>query len=395
MKQKKGFIKGALFGALVMLIAAGMIATGCDFYNRNFRSEGIIKKDTETKLEAIRELIDEYYLHEVSEEDLENYLLKGYVSGLKDPYSVYYNQEETKELFETTSGEYSGIGAVMSQNPDTGIITLVNIYKGSPAEEAGLKASDILYKVDGEDISGQDVNKVVTKIKGDEGTEVTLTVIRGEKREEVEVTATRRKLEAQTIEYEMRENHIGYLRVTEFDEVTLNQFDLALEDLKKQGMKGLVIDLRGNPGGSLNTVCKMLDLILPKGTVVYTENKAGKRETATSDEEHKLELPMAVLVNGASASASEIFAGAVQDYGTGTIVGTTTYGKGVVQQLFQMKDGTCVKLTIAEYFTPKGRNINGKGIVPDVEVKYQYDENHPDADNQLDKAVEVVQEKLK
>ena len=391
MGDKRGFLKGVLCGTPVTLVVAG--AAG--MYLKNTGYGETIDKKTARKLEQIKDIIDDSYLKgdEIKESDLENFLLKGYVNGLKDPYSVYYNEEETKELYETTEGEYSGIGAVMSQNLETGVITMVNVYEDSPAEKAGFKNNDILYKVNGKDISTEDISKVVNKIKGEEGTEVTITVLRDGK--EYEATATREKLEAHTIEYEMKEDHIGYVRVTEFDMVTYNQFVEAITDLKKQGMKGIIIDLRGNPGGNLSTVCQMLDYILPEGLIVYTEDKDGKREVMTSDEEHKLEMPMTVLVDGRSASASEIFAGAIQDYQLGTLVGTTTYGKGVVQQLFDLKDGTCLKLTIAEYFTPKGRNIHEKGIKPDVEVEYQYDKNNADADNQLDKAIEVLKEKMK
>ena len=391
MGDKRGFLKGVLCGTLVTLVVAG--AAG--MYLKNTGYGETIDKKTARKLEQIKDIIDDSYLKgdEIKESDLENFLLKGYVNGLKDPYSVYYNEEETKELYETTEGEYSGIGAVMSQNLETGVITMVNVYEDSPAEKAGFKNNDILYKVNGKDISTEDISKVVNKIKGEEGTEVTITVLRDGK--EYEATATREKLEAHTIEYEMKEDHIGYVRVTEFDMVTYNQFVEAITDLKKQGMKGIIIDLRGNPGGNLSTVCQMLDYILPEGLIVYTEDKDGKREVMTSDEEHKLEMPMTVLVDGRSASASEIFVGAIQDYQLGTLVGTTTYGKGVVQQLFDLKDGTCLKLTIAEYFTPKGRNIHEKGIKPDVEVEYQYDKNNADADNQLDKAIEVLKEKMK
>lgn len=391
MGDKRGFLKGVLCGTLVTLVVAG--AAG--MYLKNTGYGETIDKKTARKLEQIKDIIDDSYLKgdEIKESDLENFLLKGYVNGLKDTYSVYYNEEETKELYETTEGEYSGIGAVMSQNLETGVITMVNVYEDSPAEKAGFKNNDILYKVNGKDISTEDISKVVNKIKGEEGTEVTITVLRDGK--EYEATATREKLEAHTIEYEMKDDHIGYVRITEFDMVTYNQFVEAITDLKKQGMKGIIIDLRGNPGGNLSTVCQMLDYILPEGLIVYTEDKDGKREVMTSDEEHKLEMPMTVLVDGRSASASEIFAGAIQDYQLGTLVGTTTYGKGVVQQLFDLKDGTCLKLTIAEYFTPKGRNIHEKGIKPDVEVEYQYDKNNADADNQLDKAIEVLKEKMK
>lgn len=391
MGNKRGFLKGVLCGTLVTLVVAG--AAG--IYLKDAGYGTTIDKETAHKLEKIRYLMNETYLKEdeIKEKDLNDYLLKGYVNGLKDPYSVYYNEEETKELYETTEGEYSGIGAVMSQNLETGAITMVNVYKDSPAEKAGFKNNDILYKVNGKDISTEDISKVVNKIKGEEGTEVTITVFRDGK--EFEATAVREKLEAHTVEYEMKEDKIGYIRVTEFDMVTYNQFVEAITDLKKQGMKGMVIDLRGNPGGNLSTVCQMLDYILPEGLIVYTEDKDGEREVMTSDEEHKLEMPMTVLVDGRSASASEIFAGAVQDHKAGTLVGTTTYGKGVVQQLFDLKDKTCLKLTIAEYFTPNGRNIHGKGIKPDVEVEYKYDKNNAEADNQLDKAIEVLKEKMK
>ena len=194
----------------------------------------------------------------------------------------------------------------------------------------------------------------------------------------------------QTVVHEMKEDHIGYIRVTEFDSVTYSQYEEALRDLENRGMEKLVVDLRSNPGGNLDIVCDMLDLMLPEGLCVYMEDKNGKRTEFTSDEEHQFTKPLVVLMNGYSASASEIYAGAVQDYGIGRIVGTQSYGKGVVQQVFDLKDNTSVKLTIAKYYTPNGRSIDGEGITPDVEVEYQPDENNPDADNQLDKALEVL-----
>lgn len=394
MKQNKGFLKGALCGALAVLLVAGLAS--CAFKGNVLPKGGkdIVDSETQEKLKSLKNLIDEAYIGEVDEETLQDGLYKGYIGGLADPYSVYYNEEETKQLFETLTGEYSGIGAVLSQSRDTGIITILQVYKESPAEEAGMKADDILYKVEGEEVTGEDLTEVVSRIKGEEGTAVKMTVLRGDAGEEVEMEATRRKVQAQTIEYEMKEDQIGYIRVGEFDTVTYGQYEEALKDLESQGMKGLIVDLRSNPGGSLSTVCDMLDLMLPKGLIVYTEDKEGRRTEETSDEEHQFNLPLTVLVNGNSASASEIYAGAIQDYGMGDIVGTQTYGKGVVQQTFELKDGTCVKLTIAEYFTPKGRNIDGEGITPDVEVTYEADEENPEADNQLDKAIEVIKEKM-
>ena len=384
MRSKKIFLQGALFGALIVLSGAGVVSCGKRL------SENAA---TDEKLSVLKGLIDENYIGETDEEALEEGIYKGYIQGLEDPYSVYYDEEETKDLYETTEGEYSGIGAVLSQNMDSGVITLVQIYEDSPADKAGLKDNDILTKVGDMEVTGMDLSEVVTYIKGEKGTDVDLTVLRGEEAEEITVTATRDTVEAQTVEYEMLEDQIGYLPVTEFDSVTYDQYKEALDALTQQGMEGLVVDLRNNPGGNLNTVCDMLDLVLPEGTIVYTEDKDGNRETATSDDEHQIDVPMAVLVNGNSASASEIYAGAIQDYGIGTIVGTQTYGKGVVQQIFDLGDGTSVKLTIAEYYTPNGRNIDGEGITPDVEVEYEADESDPEADNQLEEAVDVLKEK--
>lgn len=383
MKAKKNFLQGALFGALIMLCGTGVVSCGIRL------SEDA---SSEEKLSVLKGLIDENYIGDVDEEALEEGIYKGYIQGLEDPYSVYYNEEETKDLYETTEGEYSGIGAVLSQDLESGVITLVQIYEDSPAAKAGLKDNDILTKVGDIEVTGMDLSEVVTYIKGEKGTDVDLTVLRGEDAEEITVTATRDTVEAQTVKYEMLEGQTGYLSVSEFDSVTYAQYEEVLNELTDQGMTGLIVDLRNNPGGNLNTVCEMLDLVLPKGTIVYTEDKDGKRETATSDDEHQINVPMVVLVNGNSASASEIYAGAIQDYGIGKIVGTQTYGKGVVQQIFDLGDGTSVKLTIAEYFTPNGRSIDGEGITPDVEVEYEADENNPEADNQLEKALEVMKE---
>ena len=394
MKQKSGFIKGALCGALTVLLVMGLISCGiiADKKQENQSAGQSVEsaEDTETKLKYLKALIDKYFIEDVDEEKLTEGIYKGYIDGLEDPYSVYYDEEETEEMNETTSGEYQGVGFVVSQDKDTGIITILQVYEDSPAQEAGIKDGDILYKVDGKDISGQELTEVVQKIKGEEGTEVELTVLRGENAEEITVTAVRGTIEAQTVSYEMKDNGVGYIRISEFDSVTYEQYKTALKDLEANGMQSLIVDLRSNPGGNLITVCDILDLMLPEGTIVYTEDKNGEKSVFTSDEENQLTKPLVVMMNGYSASASEIFAGAVQDYGIGQIVGTQSYGKGVVQQIFDLNDGTSLKLTIAEYFTPNGRNINGEGITPDVEVEYEYNEEDPDADNQLDKATEIV-----
>ena len=393
MNRHKSFIKGALTGALIMLFAVGVCTKVPELSGLLLQKDSVTakqeraEKKTEAKFKKIEKMIDQYYLYsdDVKQEDLEDAVYAGFLSALNDPYTVYYNEEETKEIKESTSGEYSGIGAAMMQNVQTGEITITTVYEDSPAEKAGLLEGDILYQVDDHKIEDQDTSEVVSWIKGEEGTEVKLSVYRGEDREE--------KIQSQTVEHEMKEDKIGYISVQGFEDVTYEQFKSALEDLEAQGMEGLVIDLRNNPGGNLDTVVEMLKLILPEGRIVSIKDKYGNEETYDCDGKHEFQKPLAVLVNGYSASASEIFAGAVKDYGIGTLVGTTTYGKGIVQELFSFEDDTMIKITTAEYFTPSGENIHKKGIQPDVEVEYTYDAANPTSDNQLQKALDVVKSK--
>lgn len=387
-KSRREFGKGVFAG-----LAGAFLIAVCIWGVRTFLNPPSPGTDVEKKLETIDALIDQYYLYgdQVDRDDLVEGLYSGYAKALGDPYTEYYDEEETKALFESTSGEFSGIGVTMSQAVD-GTVTAVNVYKDSPADKAGMQEEDVLLKVDGEEIAGKDLNSVVSLIKGEKGTEVALTVLRDG--EELDLTAIRDVIQVQTVEHKMLDGQIGYISVSEFDEVTYDQFSQALEELETQGMQGLVIDVRNNPGGNVETVTNMLKLLLPEGTIMSTKDREGNTEEITCDGTHEFTKPLAVLVNGNSASASEIFSGAIQDYGTGVIVGTTTYGKGVVQQLISLGDGTCLKLTIAEYYTPSGRSINGKGVEPDVEVEYEYNPEEPEADNQLDRALEVVKQKM-
>lgn len=390
--KKHGFLKGTVCGVLVTLLLLGVIYGGRIIPSQT-TGEAVVDDQTESKLSRIRSLIRSSFLFEedIDEEEMEDGIIKGYVESLNDPYSVYYNQDETKELMSSLEGEFGGIGVLVSQDAETKLITFVTVCEDSPARKAGFQDGDILYKVDGEDVTAQDLDTVVAKMRGEKGTKVDITVVRDGK-DEITHTVKRDTVEVQTVAGEMLEGKIGYIQISQFDTVTYSQFQETLKDLQTKGAKGFVFDVRSNPGGNLNTVCNILDLILPEGTIVYTEDKNGKKETISSDAEHYLDVPMAVLVNGNSASASEIFAGAIQDYEVGTIVGTNTYGKGIVQQLFSLPDGSCVKLTISEYFTPKGRTIHGKGVKPDVETEYKASEDGKD--NQLDKACEVIQKKL-
>lgn len=397
--KKRHFWQGALCGALAMFLIGGASLGAMHFGGMDVllktEADAEVDADAQRKLKNLKNLIDEKYLYsdDVDEASLEEGLYAGYINALKDPYSVYYDEEETKSFKESTSGEYSGIGVVMSKNLNTNIITAVQVYEDSPAEQAGIRENDIIYKVDGQEVTDLEIAEVAGKVKGTEGTKVDITLIRDDTGEEETVTVTRGKVEAHTVSYEMKEDHTGYIRVTEFDSVTYDQFAQALTELEAQGMEGLIVDLRNNPGGNLLTTANMLDLLLPEGLIVYTQDKNGEKSILSSDDEHQFTKPIAVLVNGNSASASEIFAGAIQDYGLGPIVGTTTYGKGIVQEVITLDDGSCIKLTTAEYYTPNGRNIHKKGIEPDVEVEYEPNTEDSNADNQLEAAMEQIKNK--
>lgn len=389
MKINLSFIRGALLGALVTFCGIGYFGITTGVINIfNYGNSKVISSEVEEKLQLMDSYIDQYFLYEVDEEALKEMLYRGYVAGLSDVYSTYYDVEDTIALLESTSGEYSGIGAQMSQNTSTGIITITSVFDDTPAQEGGIELGDIVYKVDGEDIGGQDLTVVVSKIKGLEDTEVELTILRGEELNEYTYTLTRRTIQTPTVESELLDEQIGYIAVSQFDTVTIEQFEAALLDLENQGYESLIIDLRYNPGGTMNAVCEMLDMMLPEGLLVYTEDKYGNRQEEMATGTDSFDKSVVVLVNGYSASASEIFAGVVQDSGLGKVVGTTTYGKGVVQQLMDLGDGSMLKLTISEYHTLSGRQINGEGIEPDLEVEMDFE--NKDIDEQLDEAIKLL-----
>jgi len=353
-----------------------------------------------SKMELLVQLIDQYYMYDISVEDMRTGAYKGLLEGLGDPYTCYYTVDEFNDLMESTSGTYYGIGAVVQQNLKTMYITIVKPYVDGPAYNAGMLPGDIIYMVDGVDVTGMDIDKVVSMMKGPEGTVVKVSVYRDGVSDPVELTITRAQIEIETIEYEMLADKIGYIAISGFDEPTPKQFKDAIDDLKKQGMKGLVIDLRNNGGGLLNAVVEMLDYILPKGMIVYTEDKYGYREEFRGTNKDVLELPMSVIINGNSASAAEIFAAAMQDYEVATLVGTTSFGKGIVQTILPLTDGTAVKITISRYFTPKGVCIHGDGVTPDIEEELNEELAQlvvipHDQDNQLQKAIKAVLDQMK
>ena len=355
---------------------------------------GIMNADFIRKLAKIETLIEEYYyLEEVGDEALREGAYEGVVNALGDPYSVYYTPEEAEEVFAQSEGIYYGIGAYVQLDTVTGYGMITGTIKGTPAEEAGLRAEDIIYKVEGEDMFGLELDQVVARIKGEEGTKVHITLVRDGK--ELEVEVERRKIESPTVEHNMLDDRMGYVRISEFDDVTVNQFTEALKSIKAQNAEGMILDLRANPGGSLYAVVDIADMLLGEGLILYTEDKAGYREEYKSDPQKAIDIPIVILVDGHSASASEVLSGALKDHGEATLVGTTTFGKGIVQTLRTLQDGSAIKLTISAYYTPSGTNIHGTGIEPDVVVEFDGDAYYGEGfDNQLEKAKEVLSDML-
>ncbi len=414
--MKKNFITGflsGLLGAVLIFMFVGLFL----LYMEDDRPDTSMKpkvnaeetsKEEEAisydkivdKLTVLGILIDNYYLEEVDPSVYANGIYKGFMSSLEDPYSTYYTKEEYQALMESSSGVYHGIGATVSQDVKTGIITVVKPFENGPAYEVGILPGDILLKVDDVEVTGMDLSEVVSRMKGVEGTKVRVSVIREGKTDPIEFTITRQQIKVPTIEHKMLKDKIGYIMITEFDEITVKQFISAVDELEKAGMKGLIVDVRNNPGGLLVSVVKILDRLLPKGLIVYTEDKHGNRLEENAKDDKMVNVPLAVLINGNSASASEIFAGAIQDYKLGTIVGTTSFGKGIVQKVIPLSDGTAIKLTISKYFTPKGRNIHGTGILPDVEVELSEELKKlvtipVEEDNQLQEAIKIVKGQIK
>lgn len=370
-KNRTRFIPGFVTGMFAMLVVVVAIGAGIHFSGYSFgESSASAVDNAEKKLKALEQVIDLKYLDKVSQNDLEEGLYKGLLQGLGDPYSVYYTKEEYKELMESTSGTFYGIGAYVQQKADAQYCTITKVFENGPADKAGMKANDIVTKVDEKDVSGEDIDKVVSMMRGDKGTEVKVQVFRSSEKKYIDLKIIRDKVETTTVNYKMLDNKkkIGYIQITEFDTVTQQQFAKALNTLKKQGMKKVVFDVRDNPGGSYDVVCSILDTLLPKGTLVSTKDKYGNEEKQTSDSSC-INMPMTVIQNENSASASEIFAGAIQDFNAGKIVGTQSFGKGIVQQIMLLEDGSAIKLTIEKYYTPSGKNIHGKGITPDVKVE--------------------------
>lgn len=350
-----------------------------------------------SKLFSVRDQLYKYYDGKINDNTLLDGAIKGMTSSLNDPYTVYMDKAETKSFNSEMQGQqYVGLGMEVESKDNKVMVSTV--FDDSPAEKAGMKAGDIIAKVNGKD-APSDLNKTVSMIKGKEGTEVTLTLYRTTKGM-FDITAKREKVAVDTVKGEMLSNGIAYIDISMFDENTGKNFDKKIDELKQQGMKGLILDLRSNPGGLLSSCIDVTSNFVTKDKVIVsTIDKYNSKEEYKSKGGNYIGLPLVVLVDGNTASASEIFSGAIRDYKLGTLIGEKTFGKGVVQAPFDMNDGTQLKITISKYYTPSGENIQHKGIKPDIEVKYPdalkdkpYDRN---TDPQFQKALEQIKSKIK
>lgn len=412
----KGVVIGALVTAFFALLTVGL-AAGIWIFGRaagkgqiqsavtDTSGEKSRKLDTArigTKLLYMQQLIDQYFLYGEDEdymESAEDWIYAGFVFSLGDPYAAYYNAEQYESVEEDDAGEYCGIGVQVSQNPYTGVITVANVFGGSPAEEAGMLPGDVIDQVEGVDASSEDLSILISNyIKGEEGTKVSLTVYRESIDDYVEMEVERRIVENPTVKYEMLENRVGYISLSSFESVSISQIKEACDSLEAQGMEKLVVDLRNNPGGLVDAAEEISDYFLPDGMEVVTfKGKGVPDSTYTAKDGHEIDVPIAILVNGQSASASEVFTGALKDNGRAIVVGTQTFGKGISQGIFRMADGSALKLTTAYYYTPSGECIHEIGIAPDVTVELDEGlqnqiEIPKEEDNQLAAAVKALEE---
>lgn len=401
-KEKKGyFYSGLIVGLASALLIFSVVYLGTRIQallNPQQRlvsglENSVLTEEVLQKFKAIEGIIDKYYYSDdLDFGAMEDGIYRGLLYSIGDDYSEYYSQEELAALMNQTEGIYYGIGAYIGVDEETTLPIISGIIEGAPASEVDLRKEDIIYEVDGESTYGYALNEVVSRIKGEAGTHVVLTIVREGESDVLHVEVERRRVESPTVNFEMLDDTTAYIQIIEFDTVTSDQFAEALAAARASSMTGLVLDLRGNPGGNLSTVVDIARMLLPEGLIVYTEDKYGRRAEYSCDGTRQIEVPMTVLIDGSSASASEILAGAIKDYGVGTLVGTTTFGKGIVQQVVSLDDGSAVKITVSSYFTPKGNNIHGIGIDPDVECKFDvegyYEEDK--IDNQLEKAKEIL-----
>lgn len=396
-KKKHPFRNGFLSGVAVCLVIALMVVIVKETILHSTVGSGFMTKHGVEKVNLLSDVIDKYYYKDITDEEKMEGIYKGLMSSTNDKYTDYYSPKEFKDLMVTMEGDYGGIGATLSQDKVTKEVSVVEVYEGSPAARAGLERGDIVISVDGHLGTDESLDDFVQRIRGEEGTSIEMVYKRGDQEKTIEIT--REEVIVPSVSHRMLDDKIGYIRISSFVNGTQKDFEDALADLQSQGMQGIVFDMRDNGGGMVDSVVAILDDILPAGTVVYTMDKSGKREDYTSDDAKKIDIPVTVLVNENTASAAEIFTGAIRDFNYGTIIGTNTFGKGIVQSTVPLSDGSAVKITVATYYTPSGECIHEKGIKPDIELEFSYADENPTEydelkDNQVQKAMEVLGEKL-
>ncbi len=386
--KKRRFFRGAAISFL--LVAMVLVTTAfVDKYH-----------SVDKKLQAIEAVLKNYYVGDIDEQKLEEGIYKGFVAGVGDAYTNYYTSDEYASFKEKSSGVYAGIGIQMTLQTYDNSVEVTEVFEGSPAEKAGIKPKDRIIKAAGKRITGDEFNILPTLVKGTPGTTVDITIYRPEEDKYYDLTIERASVASPTVYFRMLNEEIGYIQITQFEAVTYDQFKIALDKLNKESAKGLVLDLRNNPGGLLNSVEQIADELVPQGVIVSTKDKQGKGSEYLADDKY-INIPMVVLINGNSASASEVLAGALKDYNRAELIGTTTFGKGVVQTIVPLTDGSAIKLTTSQYFTPSGVCIQGIGIAPDYEVKLSTEKilkgrELTDAeDDQLQAAIKVVTGKIK
>lgn len=386
--SKKGFIGGISLGIAITIIATFGINTF------NIMASGNDNTILD-KAATIKAVMDKYYIEDIPDEVIKEGVYRGMVSSANDPYTVYFDSKEYADFKTDSDGTFSGIGVSVLANPTDNTILITAVFEGTSGEEVGLMPGDRIIKVNGIDVTAKKIDTAVTMMRGKEGTTVDVTIYRESNYETFDVTIPRKLVEVPTVAYKMLEDNIGYIELTNFDGVSYDQFKKAYDALNSAGQKGLIVDLRFNPGGRLDIVEKIADLLVPKGPIVYIEYKGEEKKEDSISDATCIEIPLVLLVNGYSASASEVLTGAVKDYSVGKIVGTKTYGKGIVQSLIPLPDGSGIKVTSAKYYTPSGVSIHKTGIEPDYVVELPKELKNVsglpyEQDTQLQKAVEVI-----
>ncbi len=395
-KKKKSWFRRLLKILLVVVLLVVAFFIGRVSYVYSALS-GSGLNSIEDKLEVIQTLVDQAFLYDVDKDTLATEVYRGYMKGLQDDYAAYYTKEEYDQMMEEDSGEYYGIGVTLYTDSETNYPCAAEVFKDNPAYNAGIKNGDLFVTIDGENTANMTLQEFVSLVKSSDSETVDFTILRGN--ETLDITVTKTKIQVATVEWEMKDDNIGYISVSQFIETTPDDFYEALTSLQEEGMKKLIIDLRDNGGGLVTSCQAMLSNFVEDGELlVYTEDKNGSRyEYKSESDDNPISVPMVILVNENTASASEIMTGCLKDYELATVVGETTYGKGIVQSIIPLSDGSAVKFTISKYYTPKGNDIHKKGITPDEEVVLDDDAwaeamEDESKDTQLKKALEILKE---